>query len=643
MTSERYLVLGTAGHIDHGKTSLVRALTGTDTDRLAEEKARGITIDLGFAQWRLPDGTQLGVIDVPGHRRFIRNMVAGAAGIDMVMLVVAADDGVMPQTIEHLQIARLLGVRHGLVALTKADVVDPELLELARSDIEQQTRGTFLEGTPIIAVSSVTGAGLDELTSEVMRSAAQVQLPQDDAPLRMPIDRAFTIKGAGTVVTGTIHAGTLRDGEEIAILPAGKRVRVRGLQLHGASVDAIGPRHRAAINLVGVEKEELQRGDVLAAPDSLVPTDILDASIELLPGKLCPLRSGTWVELHIGTAEVGARIVPLSGESVAAGSSAIAQLKLESLIACAAGDRFILRGSTGERTVGGGVVLDSHPTVHRRSKLKVAEGLSELAAETSDTASMLRHEIAKAQFGLTRSEALKLLSVGESALDDAASALADGDLIAHSDGRGVFYTLPQNLQRIAALTDKALAVHHSAHPLRRRGLTAAELAQAIGHSARIPAGALQAALAQAVDHGALKQVDDTFALATHAPKINAREEQAATQIATALEASMSPQQPEELAAVLGLSKERLRHVVDYLLEEKQALLAPGGVFFGAQQISNAKVKLRAHLAQQNGITVSDLNALLGTTRKYGIPLLQLWEGDGMLVRDGDVRRLKAKG
>lgn len=667
MSLERYLVLGTAGHIDHGKTSLVRALTGTDTDRLAEEKARGITIDLGFAQWTLPDGTQLGIIDVPGHRRFIRNMVAGAAGIDMIMLVVAADDGVMPQTIEHLQIARLLGVRHGLVALTKLDAVEPDLLELAKTDVLTLTRGTFLDAAPVVPVSSLTGAGLDLLTAETMRIAAQVQLPQGDAPLRMPIDRAFTIKGAGTVVTGTIHSGTIRDGDELVLLPGGKRVRVRGLQLHGASAESIGPRHRAAVNLVGVEKDELRRGDVLAAEGSMVPTDLLDARIELLPGKLRPLRSGSWVELHIGTAEVGAHVVPLSAQSIAAGSEGLVQLKLEEQIACAAGDRFILRGSTGELTIGGGVVLDAHPTVHRRARERVANELEQLivgvaparpasashkfeastSAEEGRTGAaltaLIRHETTKAPYGIARSELLPLLSISEAALDEALAALQTQGLTVHGEGRASFLTLPENVARIAALAEKALAAHHAAHPLRRRGLTLAEVVQAVSHSARIPASAVQAALNEGMETKRFKQMDDTYALAAHAPKINAREEEAASRIAAALEAGLAPEQPEDLAPTLGLNKDRLRHVVDYLLEEKLALLAPGGIFLSPLQVEGAREKVRGFLNAQPGITVSEFNALLGTTRKYGIPLLQLFEAEGMLVRDGDVRKLKAKG
>jgi selenocysteine-specific elongation factor len=281
--------------------------------------------------------------------------------------------------------------------------------------------------------------------------------------------------------------------------------------------------------------------------------------------------------------------------------------------------------------------------VHRRSKDKVAAELEGLAAETSSSSQLLKHEINKAPYGLSRSAALRLLSLSETVLDAAIEVLQDEGLLRHQDGRGAFLTLPENLSRIAGSAQRALAVHHAAHPLRRRGLSLAEIAQAISHTVKVPTGALQAALTVALEAGQLKLVEETYALPSHAPKINAREEQAAGSIAAALEASLAPEQPEDLAPALNLTKERLRHVVDYLLEERLAVLAPGGVFFGARQTEIARAKVRENLATQPGITVSEFNALLGTTRKYGIPLLQLFENEGMLVRDGDVRRLKAKG
>jgi selenocysteine-specific elongation factor len=641
----RYLVLGTAGHIDHGKTSLVRALTGIDTDRLAEEKARGITIDLGFAHWTLPDGTQLGIIDMPGHRRFIRNMVAGAAGIDLLLLIVAADDGVMPQTVEHLQIARLLGVKSGLVALTKSDLVDDDLRQLAVADVEALVKGSFLDGAPIVPVSSTTGDGLPELTAQIQQLAARATLPSGDAPFRLPIDRAFTIKGAGTVVTGTILAGTVQVDDELAIMPDGRRVRVRGLQLHGESVTSIGPRHRAALNLVGVDKDEIARGDVLAGAGSLEPTELVDVRLELLAGGWRPLRRGGWAEVHIGTAEVGAKLSPLEGETMAAGSTSLVQLKLIEPIACAAGDRFILRGPEGDETIGGGVVLDPHPTLHRRRRDDAARDLSELSAdETLPLAALLRHEVAKSPLGLDRTEAGRLLNAGPAALAEAVEALLeDGSgLAAHRDGRSEVLTLPENRARIGAAIEKSLAAWHAAHPLTRRGLSAAELAQAAFPAARIPLETVRLVLEEGIAGRRLAAFEGSFALASHKGGLSERDTRAAAEIAKRLEASLAPEQPEDFLPATGLTLPRLRQVLDHLRETGEAVLAPGGVFFGGRQVEAARDRLRAHLrdAQAAGITVSQANQLLGTTRKYGIPLLQLFENEGWLARDGDLRKLK---
>lgn len=650
--AERYFVLGTAGHIDHGKTSLVKALTGQDCDRLAEEKERGITIDLGFAHWALPDGARLAIIDMPGHRRFIRNMVAGASGIDLVLLIVAADDGVMPQTIEHLQICRLLGVRHGLVALTKCDLVEPELLELARADVEAHTAGSFLEGAPIVPVSSVTKQGLPELTTALMAACRAVEASQPDAPLRLPIDRAFTIKGAGTVITGTILAGTIHVDDELELLPRGLKVRVRGLQMHGSAQQAIGPRHRTAVNLVGVDKEQLSRGDVLCAPGSLLPTALLDVRLELLPGKRRPLRTGSWAELHLGTAEVGVKLVPLEADEVAAGQSALAQLRLDDEIACSAGDRFILRGPGGDQTVGGGVVLDAHPTVHRRHRTAAAASLGALAEElegeltATQLASALRHEILKTPYGLTRADALQRLNAGESALEAAIAYLREhGGLASLKDGRSEHLSLEPNRERLAAAIEKALATYHSAHPLTQRGMTQPEIAQALSAQAgRLPGELVAQALGLLAGLKKITEISGSWALAGRVFKLGERDKKAIALIEKTLEASMSPDQPEDILALLEINKERLRQVLDYLREAGSVMLAPGGIFFSAARAEQARQALREYLSREpgagQGITVSDFNKLIGTSRKYGMPLLHLFEQEGWLSRDGDLRRLK---
>ncbi len=667
----RYIVLGTAGHIDHGKTSLVKALTGVDCDRFAEEKLRGITIDLGFAHWELPaaDGApalELAIIDVPGHRRFIRNMVAGAVGIDMLLLVIAADDGVMPQTREHLQIARLLGIQRGVIALNKADLVEQELLELAIADVQSLVAGSFLEGAPIVPVSALTGLGLGELTDALRVCAAGVEPAPAGQRFRMPIDRAFSIRGAGTVVTGTVASGSVSVDDELLIMPGGQRfknggsVRVRSVQAHGQQQQSVGGRRRAALNLVGVDKDELQRGDVLCTPGSLIATNIIDARIELLPGQRRPLRSGSWLMLHIGTAEMGAKLVPLQEQLLSPGATALVQLRLEEEAAIAAGDRFILRGANGDETVGGGVVLDAHPTVHRRQRERAAERLEGLLDLQLPPA--LLHEVSKSAYGLERGSAESRLAIGPEQLDLALAALleqGDSGLQVHSEGRQTVLSLPANRQRLAALASRALSVHHASHALSRRGLSLSEMQVAIAgelaaaeQSAaglqRLPAELLRASLEEAVAAGSLRRVGETWALASHASSLSEKDEHALRLLQAGLEASATPPQPDEILEALQLKKERQRQLLSLLIEDGRVVVLPGPLFIGRGQLEQARSRLLDYLSgpegqSAGGITVSAFNQLVGATRRFGLPLLQYFETAGLLLRDGDLRRLKQAG
>ncbi|MCH7472893.1 selenocysteine-specific translation elongation factor, partial [bacterium] len=635
---------------DHGKTALVKALSGIDCDTLAEEKLRGITINLGFAHLKLPDGTTLGIVDVPGHQRFVRNMVAGAAGIDMVLLVVAADDGVMPQTAEHLHIARLLGVAAGLTALTKIDLVDDELRELALEDIKALSQGTFLEGSPVVPVSATTGEGIEELKATLAEAAALVKGRPHGDLFRMPVDRSFTIKGAGTVVTGTTHSGVVKVDDEVQVMPGGKRARVRSLQAHGQQVESAGPGRRTAINLAGLERDEVQRGDVLTAPGSLLATAILDARVEMLPARsaeraagtlLRPLRRGSWLALHIGTAEVGAKLVPLEADVVSAGQQAVVQLRLSREVAIAPGDRFILRSPSADATIGGGVVLDAHPTVHRRRRAEAAKQLGRLLDASS--AAALSHEITKSPYGLDRSEATKLLSLSANALDEAFAELRESgaDIREHRDGRQVFLTLPANRERIISAAFSALAAYHDEHPLQRKGMSLKELSQAIGVGKHVSGEVLKATLEEAVADGPLAKVADTYALPAHSPKLGEKDKKAIEVITRRLEASITADQPDEFMAEVPLAKARARQVLDHLVEEGAVVVAPGGLCFGTGQVEKARQAVLEYLGSgEDGITVGQFSKLIGSTRKYSIPLLQLFEQDGMLVRKGDIRVLK---
>src|SRR5438445_3773553 len=376
----RSLIVGTAGHIDHGKSALVRALTGTDPDRLKEEKERGITIDLGFAHLDLGDGLVASFIDVPGHERFVRNMLAGAHGIDAVVLVVAADESVMPQTREHFHICRLLGIARGLVALTKCDAADADMQALAEMEVRELLAGSFLERAPVLRVSARTGQGLDEL-KYALRALARESPPRPAGGLlRLPVDRAFTLRGFGTVVTGTMVTGDLALGEEVELLPSGRRARVRGLQVHGVAAEQVAAGHRTAVNLSGIEVQEIARGDVLARPGTLRATSIVEAELTLLPGER-PLKDQARVRVHLASAEVLARVRTLAGPTVVAGPAAPVQLRLESPAVAGRGDRLVVRSYSPAVTIGGAVVLDPLAAKRRRgSAARPAAGLDATAA-----------------------------------------------------------------------------------------------------------------------------------------------------------------------------------------------------------------------------------------------------------------------
>ncbi len=362
----KHVILGTAGHIDHGKTALVKALTGVDTDRLKEEKERGITIELGFTFLDLPSGIRLGIIDVPGHEKFVKHMVAGVWGIDLVALIIAADEGVMPQTKEHLDICKLLKVKKGLIVLTKIDLVERELLELVREEVTDIVKDTFLKDAPILAVSSMTGEGIPQLISTLDHLSKEVEERPSDGLFRLPIDRVFVMKGFGTVVTGTMVSGKLSLAETVEILPSGFEGKVRNLQVYNRSVEEAVAGERAAVNLQGIETSAIERGDVLVHPKTLTPTQLLDVYLEYLPIAPRPLKHRTQQRFHIGTNSTTASIFLLDREELAPGEEGFAQLRLERSVVALPQDRFVIRGSGAIQTLGGGVVLDTHPIKHRR-------------------------------------------------------------------------------------------------------------------------------------------------------------------------------------------------------------------------------------------------------------------------------------
>lgn len=470
----KHIIIGTAGHIDHGKTALIKALTGTDTDRLKEEKQRGITIELGFTSFVLPDGTRAGIIDVPGHEKFVGNMVTGVIGMDLVLLLVAADEGIMPQTREHMAILQQLGVSRGILVLSKCDLVDQEWKELVKEDIRKELAGTCFEAFPVAEVSAVTGQGIPELVELIQKLTAQSRERETAGMFRLPVDRVFSVTGFGTVVTGTLISGTLRKGEDVVIYPSGRPGRVRGLQVYGQEVDTACAGQRTAVNLQGVEKKELRRGDVLAPPGSMEASGLLDVRLEHGSFSSRELPNRVRLHLSIGTDQLLCRAVLLNRDSLKPGESCYAQLLLERPLAVCRGDRFILRFYSPVETVGGGIVLDAHAVKRKRFR---QEDIQELQKKEKGTPGETLELLAKkkGRAFLSSGEILKTGIMTQQELAEAAEELeAKGLLLRLSHKNEQYFLARQAQEELLARVLESLREFHRLHPY-QRGIRKAEL------------------------------------------------------------------------------------------------------------------------------------------------------------------------
>ncbi|MBV9928404.1 MAG: selenocysteine-specific translation elongation factor [Acidobacteria bacterium] len=633
----RSVIVGTAGHIDHGKTTLVRALTGVDADRLPEEKRRGITIDLGFAELDLGD-VRVGFVDVPGHERFVKNMLAGAHGIDLVALVIAADEGVMPQTREHFDICRLLGVKAGLVVLTKADAVDEELLELVRLEASELVAGSFLEGAPVVAASARTGQGIEEL-KEVLRAAALAAPERSgDEVARLPVDRSFTMRGFGAVATGTLVAGEIREGEELELLPTGTRVRVRGLQVHGASVHEARAGQRTAVNLGGVETAGVERGMVLAPVGRLRPTQIMDARVTVLADAPRPLRARQRVRVHHGALEALARVSVLeeSGE-VAPGSAGLVQLRLESPIVALPGDRFILRTYSPQQTFAGGVVLDAHAQKHRgrerasaRSALKAFEG--------ADPGARLAFFVESAgERGLRREEAAARTGWRDDRLASAVSEAERRGPVVEAEGVLVSKDVLERLRRAAV---EEVEAHHRREPL-SKGLARETLREKVfTHAAP---EVFRAALKKAEEEGALVAERDLVRAAGHSLDLSPadaalRDRLEAVYRDAALEAP-ALEDAFARAGGAGARREHLRKLLQLLLDAGALVRVKEDLLLHRDPLEHLTAALRDYAARTPDrlIDVAAFKELSGVSRKYAIPLLEYFDRERVTRRAGDKR------
>ena len=633
MEAIKHVIVGTAGHIDHGKSSLVEALTGMNPDRLEEEKRRGITLDLGFAFLTL-EGVRLGLVDVPGHERFVRNMLAGAGGIDLVLLVIAADEGIKPQTREHFEICRLLGIPRGIIAITKSDLVDADTLGLVRLEIEEFVRGSFLESAPIVPVSARSGAGLDELRN-VLGSAAQAATVRDATQnFRLPIDRSFAMKGFGTVVTGTLISGAVKLEDEVELYPAKKRLRVRGLHSGGKQIERAVAGQRTAVNLAGIEHEEITRGMVLASAGLFEATQRVDARVTLL-GSAPPLKNRARVHFHQGTAEAIAEVILLndSGGELNAGGSAFAQLRLDKPLLLLPGDRFILRRFSPVVTIGGGTVLDVRAPRHKRKDAVVAPFLDVL--EHGKREEILGALVEAAPRGVTLPEIVARTGWIESETRAAAEKLAAAKRVRILGGAPIVMAPAHAVTVCAAAIRKAVETFHRANPL-LPGIPKQELRARAGR-ARVEI--VEAALGDLVAARALATAGDLVSLAGREITLSTEETRAKELIEREFEsAGLTVPGFATVLAKLPVDAPRAQKILQILLREKVLVKISSDLVFHRNTLQRLREMLAKYRKERGArLPITVFKELTGITRKYAIPLLEHLDREQVTRRAGDER------
>jgi selenocysteine-specific elongation factor len=636
------VVIGTAGHIDHGKTSLVKALTGTDADRLPEEKKRGITIDIGFAEMDVGD-LHVSFVDVPGHERFVKNMLAGASGIDIVMLVVAADEGVMPQTREHFNICRLLGIRTGIVAITKSDLAEDELLELVKLDVAELVQDSFLENAPVVPVSSVTGKGSEQLKDAIRNVAATLPPRDSDSISLLPVDRSFSVKGHGAVVTGTLISGSIGLDSSLELLPDRLPVRVRGVQSHGRSAERATAGRRVAVNLGGIEHSGISRGMVLAERDVLEPTQVVDASIEVVKDSPKPLQSRQRVRLHIGTAEILARVKVLNdtGEIIP-GTTAFVQLRLEHPVVAVYGTRVILRTYSPQETIAGGTVLDPFPPRHRKKdRSHVLTMLNRIAAaDLSKTELLLALIESSVETGVSPADlaartawTANFISANLDELKNRGRIVSAGNRVISTD----------SFDDVAEKIISAVKANHESEPL-SKGISKEALREKVSRSA--DTAVFAAVLDSLVRNGAVTVTGDTVAGASGRPQLSlaetaARDLISADLAAAGLEVPKFSDLLAKAAAGSGLKPDHARKVLQTLIDAKEIVKVTDDFYFSRAAIDRL-IRTLAEYAEKGdrAIDVSRFKDLAGVSRKYAIPLLEYFDREKVTLRTGDKRVIR---
>jgi selenocysteine-specific elongation factor len=636
------IIVGTAGHIDHGKTALVKALTGVDADRLPEEKRRGITIDLGFAELDLGD-LALGFVDVPGHEKFVKNMLAGAHGIDLVALVIAADEGVMPQTREHFDICRLLETKSGLVIITKADLADEEILGLVKLEARELVKNSFLENAPLVCVSAKTGEGIPELKEVLLRAAREIPERKNETVTRLPIDRVFSVKGFGTVVTGTLVSGEINTGDELELLPARKKVRVRNLQVHGKPVEKAVAGNRTAVNLGGIDMSEIERGMVLAPAGVLYPTQSLDTRVEVLPGAPKPLKSRQRVRVHLGTIEVLGRLQIINDRNeIAPGESGFAQLRLEAPATAIPSERFVIRSYSPQVTVAGGKILENQSVRHRRKDFPEAQNrLAEVSAalKAGDKTAQLKLFLSASQEHGLAEAGLQARSGwrAETLRQTLAQAIDEGAVI---DAGGIFLSR-ESFAALAAKTLAEIEKYHLEEPL-SPGLLKETLRERL--FSHLPVEVFHKTLNGLEERKEIVAEETRVRAARHNLELSSPDEAVRQKLleayqAAGLEVPVLENALDKTSAETGVSRDHARRILQLLLDSGELVRVTPEFLFHRDELRRLTEKIRDHAAKTPDrlIDVGTFKDLAAVSRKYAIPLLEYFDREKITRRAGDKR------
>lgn len=625
------IIIGTAGHVDHGKTALIKALTGIETDRIKEEKKRGITIELGFAYLDLPDGEKAGIIDVPGHEKFVKNMLAGAGGIDLALLVVAADEGFMPQTREHLGILSLLNISEGIIVVTKKDMVDEDWLEIVCDEVHQEVQGTFLENAQIIPVSSYTGEGIEQLRQAIFTMIDQkTQIKNLDVPFRIPVDRIFSVEGFGTVITGTLIEGTMKVGDPVTVYPSRIESRIRNLQVHSQDVQEAYAGQRVAVNLAGLKKTDLNKGDVIAVPDSMHTTMMIDIHLTVLKDCDREIRNATRLHLYHGARDILCKIVLLDRDSVGAGESCYAQLRLEEEIAVKTGDRFVLRFYSPVETIGGGVILDSNPFKHKRNDAAVLESLKlkEGGSDREKISAALRDYSA-------RFETLDFLQIQtgipKEQFDQQINKLIKDKVAFRVSDNVVIHT--DYLNRLKDSAVKLLESYHKENPL-REGMKKDEFRNKLIKYEDI--SVVDKITDSLVNRKVLKYVNNCVALADFEVQQDNNQQEIENAF---LQGGFSPESPDQIAARFPKVK-NFKQVLESLVNTGKLVRVEEKILLHADYYNKALTLAKEHVDQNGQITLAEMRDLMGASRKFAVAVLEYWDKRGITKKVGDARTFK---